>query len=224
MMPKSDRTRYVALAAALALFGAAQANPADTSPADQGSHIEAVWKTQQIAFEYYSYTTFYTCPSLHRRLQRMLVSVGASPDMRLQSYRCDDHSGAARFLFEIKSPVEATPENIRAMTTHDSTDELVAMVNGERLPTAEDVQRFPVVWKKVAFARDRYLRLSPGDCELVEQFRRQVLPKMSVHVLHDSVRCSPGHQGISPPRLTVSALVPVNADAPLTTSTQSSAW
>jgi hypothetical protein len=223
-MSRSNRARFVALAAALALFGTAQASPTGTSPADQRSNIEAVWKTQQIAFEYYGYSTFYSCLSLHRRVQRMLVSVGASPDIRLQSYRCDDHSGSARFLFEIKSPVEATPENIREMTTYDSTDELVAMVRGERLPNAEDVQRFRAVWRKISFAKDRHLRLSPGDCELVEQFRRQVLPKMSVQVLHDSVRCSPGYSGISPPRLTVSALVPVDAPLATSTSVQSSAW
>ena len=210
MSKSNSRPRFVTLAAALALFGTTQA-----SATDERSDIEAVWKTQQIAFEYYGYSTFYSCPSLHRTLQRILVSVGASPDIRVQSYRCDDHSGSARFLFVIESPVEATAENIRDMTTYDSTEELVAMVRGERLQTAEDVQRFPAVWKTVSFAKDRNMRLSPGDCELVEQLRRQVLPKMSIYVLHDSVRCTPGYGAISPPRLTVSALVPVSADAPL---------
>jgi hypothetical protein len=52
------------------------------------------------------------------------------------------------------------------------------------------------------------MRLTPGDCELVQQLRRQILPKMSVHIIRDNVRCSAGFGEIAPPQLTVSALVP----------------
>jgi hypothetical protein len=188
--------------AALAMLGSAHADP---GPDDAAT--EAVWKTQRIAFVYQGYSTFYSCSGLHRTLQRILVNVGARDGIRLQTYYCDDRSGAARFELTIESPVEATPENVRELTTYDSRDELVATVRGERLPSAEDLPRFPAVWKTVSFARDRNMRLAPGDCELVQELRRQILPRMSVHVIRDNVRCS-AFGTIAPPQLTVSALVP----------------
>jgi hypothetical protein len=81
-------------------------------------------------------------------------------------------------------------------------------VHGERLRSAEDLPRFPAVWKTVSFARSREMRLAPGDCELVLQLRRHILPRMAVQVVNDQVRCSQ-FGNIGKPQLTVSALVPL---------------
>ena len=81
-------------------------------------------------------------------------------------------------------------------------------MRGERLASAEDLQRFPAVWKTISFARSREMRLAPGDCELVLQLRRHILPRMSVQIVSDQVRCS-AFGNIGKPQLTVSALVPV---------------
>jgi len=54
------------------------------------------------------------------------------------------------------------------------------------------------------------MRLERGDCELVQQLQRQILPRMSVHIVKDNVRCSSSTGNIGPPRLTVSALVPAD--------------
>jgi hypothetical protein len=170
--------------------------------------VTAVWKAQQVNFEYRGYSTMYSCRSLEDKLEIMLRTVGAREDVRLQSYVCDEQLGIARFQISMQSPVIASEENIRELTTHDSKDELAARVNGEQLPGAPDLERFPAVWKKVSFARDRYMRLERGDCELVEQLRRQILPRMSVHVVKDTVRCSSAFGNIGSPRLIVSALVP----------------
>ena len=107
-------------------------------------------------------------------------TVGAREDVQLRSYACDEQIGIARFQISLQSPVVASEENVREMTTHDAKDELVARVNGEKLPSAADLPRFTAVWKTVSFARDRRMRLERGDCELVQQLRRQILPRMSV--------------------------------------------
>jgi hypothetical protein len=205
-MSKSTR-RWTAMAA-WALTGLATLGVARADPQPDDTATQAVWMTQTITFVYRGYSTIYTCSGLQRTLQRVLVGVGAARDgIRLQAYSCDDQSGWARFELTVESPIEATPENVRALTTYDSRDTLVATVRGERLPTAEDLPRFPAVWKTVSFARDRGMKLAPGDCELVQELRRQVLPRMSVHIIRDDVRCS-SFGTIAPPRLTVSALVP----------------
>ena len=177
---------------------------------EQCERVEAVWKAQQVNFEYRGYSTAYSCRSLEDKLELILRTVGAREDVQLRSYACDEGIGIARFQISLQSPVVASEENVRELTTHDPKGELVARVNGEKLPSAADLPRFMAVWKTVSFARDRRMRLERGDCELVQQLRRQILPRMSVHIVKDNVRCSSSMGNIGPPRLTVSALVPAD--------------
>lgn len=197
------RTTFVSLLALLAV-----APTAVMANSDEPRNVTAIWKAQQVNFEYRGYSTIYTCRSLEDKLEIILRSVGARDDVRLQSYVCDEQLGIARFQVSMQSPVVASEQNVRELTTHDSKDELVARVNGEQLPSAADVERFPAVWKTVSFARDRQMRLERGDCELVQQLRQQILPRMSVQIVQDNVRCSSALGNAGPPRLTVSALVP----------------
>jgi hypothetical protein len=177
------------------------------SPADPAV-VEAVWKPQRMNFVYRGYSTLYSCRGLQEKLEKILTTVGARGGIELRAFSCDDGLATARFQIALTSPVEATPENVEQLTTYDTRDELVARVRGERLASGEDLQRFPAVWKTISFARSREMKLAPGDCELVLQLRRHILPRMSVQVVSDRVRCSE-FGNIGKPQLTVSALVPV---------------
>lgn len=186
------------------------AAPFSAAGAADGDSVEAVWKPQQVNFEYRGYSTTYSCRSLENKLELILRTVGAREDVQLRSYACDEQIGIARFEILLQSPVVASEENLRELTTHDAKDDLIARVNGEKLPSAVDMPRFAAVWKTVSFARDPRMRLDRGDCELVQQLRRQILPRMSVQIVKDNVRCSSSMGNIGPPRLTVSALVPAD--------------
>jgi hypothetical protein len=200
---------WLAVAVAYITIAAPCATAVADSPVD-GESVEAVWKPQRMNFEYRGYSTTYSCRSLEHKLELILRSVGAREDVQLIGYACDEQIGSARFQILLQSPVVASEQNLRELTTHDAKDELVARVNGEKLPSAADLPRFTAVWKTVSFARDRRMRLERGDCELVRQLRRQILPRMSVHIVKDNVRCSSSMGNIGPPRLTVSALVPAD--------------
>ncbi len=182
---------------------------ADTATAE----IEAVWKKQQIRFEYRGYSTFYTCGGLRQKLRSILLGLGARDTLKLDGYACDDTSGSARFDILIESPIAATPENVAALTDYTAEQRLVARVHGELLPGAADLQRFPAAWETVSFARGS-MRLEPGDCELVEQLLRSILPRLSVQIVRNNLRCSP-FGNLNPPRLTVQALLAQQPD-PLT--------
>jgi len=199
----------VCLGGLLAMHGSVAA-AADAAPPI--APIVAVWKMQRLTFEYRGYSTLYSCRSLHDKLKVILIGVGAREGIDLRRYACDEASGIARFQIRFESPVVATSENVVAITTHDSTEELVARVNGTHLENAVDVQRFAAVWRTVSFARDREMKLAPGDCELVEQVRQQILPQLSIQILRDNVHCSTVFGNISAPRLTVSALTATNED------------
>lgn len=195
---------YVLIACAAAALSPATSAFAETPDRP----VEAVWKPQRITFAYHGYSTFYSCGSLEDKLEAILESLGAREDLRVSGYACDEQIAAARFQIVFNSPVEATPENVSALTDYDARDALIARTRGETLANAPDLVRFQAVWKTVSFARDRNLRLQAGDCEFVQQLRRQILPRMSVRIVSDRVRCSSAFGAVGPPRLTVSALVP----------------
>ena len=171
----------------------------------------AVWQVQVLNFVYRGYSTLYTCAGLREKLRDILQSLGARGDLQLGSYNCEGGSSVARFQIKLASPIEATPRNVHALTTYDSRDELIARARGEVLPTAQDLPRFKAEWKTVSFARNRRMRLAPGDCDLVQQLRQQILPRMSVHVVNDDLRCSRAFVNYGAPRLTVAALVAIGA-------------
>jgi hypothetical protein len=201
-----NSSRWMSFAGAAILLLAAGVASAQ-SQAD-APIVEAVWKPQRVNFVYRGYSTLYSCRSLQQKVEKILRTVGARGRIELRAYSCDDELAIARFQIALTSPVEATPENVEQLTSYDARDELVARVRGERLASAEDLPRFPAVWKTISFARSREMRLAPGDCELVLQLRRHILPRMAVQIVSDQVRCSQ-FGNISKPQLTVSALVPV---------------
>ncbi len=194
-------------------FIAALLAPASGALGAESESIIAVWKPQRLDFEYRADSTFYTCGALQDKLEAILQTLGARGDLRVTRYVCDEQIGLANVQILFSSPVEATAYNIRELTTFDARDALIARVRGARLAAPEDVPRFPAVWRTVSFARERSLGLQAADCELMKQVRRQVLAQMSVRVIADHLRCSPGSLSAGRPRLTVAALVPAQGIA-----------
>jgi hypothetical protein len=179
------------------------------------STIEAVWKPQTIMFEYRSEGRVYRCDILQYKIGMILRRLGARDRLEVRRFACSDHGGRTRFEVLMESPVEATAENVRDITSYSSEDELIARARGVQLPSAADLERFPAAWESIAFHRDGALYLEAGDCALVQQLRRQILPKMSLRVTKDiaSMDCAQELSGIGSPRLTVTALVPTSLRA-----------
>ena len=193
----------------------AMAQPS-SSTASVGQLVEAVWRVQTFNFVFGGYTTAYSCNSLGSRVRAVLTSIGVLDSLRVRMVDCTDLAGGARMQITLASPIEATPENVRALTTHDTRDELVARLRNEQLDTEADLERFQATWKKVSLNRAVRPRLEAGDCELIRQLRRDVLPRLAVQVVREDLHCSVGSLGrYTPPKLTVTALI---ADAQAKTS------
>jgi hypothetical protein len=182
----------------------------DPAPSRALQIVEAVWKVQSLNVAYSGYATVYSCDALLRKVSEILQTLGARDTLRIRSLGCTDMVSHGRMEITLESPVEATPENIEALTTYDSKQELVARVRSEHLASAEDVQRFPATWKIVSMKGDRQLKIGPSDCELVEQLRRDVLPHMSIRFDYDRLRCSTVFGNVGQPQLRVAALVAIS--------------
>lgn len=171
--------------------------------------VDAVWKPQRITFEYHGYGTYYTCYGLKQRLHSVLTRLGAHENLVIREIACDEAMRWARVEIAFLTPVEATRENIDALTSYTTEQLMVARLRGLVLPSAQDLTRFRAEYEEISFARDRALGLTGADCELVQQIRKKIFPTMAVRVVAKGVLCLESGS-LRPPGLKVVALVPTS--------------
>lgn len=176
--------------------------------AEQGSPepVQAIWKDQEFAFYFQSQTTFYACSSLEAKLERILRALGAQAHVKVRSVDCQ--SGPVRMprvVVQARTPVEATPEAMAERDKGKSKRELAARVRGEP-EDPEALAPFPAQWKRVSLSRGA-VDLEPGDCELIDELRRKVLPKLAVRIVEDGTHCTPHQLTLGQPQLQVDALI-----------------
>lgn len=108
----------------------------------------------------------------------------------------------------VTAPVEATPDALAERDKSKSVRDLVQRVKGKGKSTnpLDSLEQFPAQWRRVALHRGR-LHLEPGDCDLIEELQKKVLPKLAVRVVDDDLQCSPNQLTPGQPRLEVEALV-----------------
>ena len=183
--------------------------PADSpAPVATNAPVEAIWRTQLVEFTYNSRDVYYSCSALQAKIVDILQAVGAHRRMALELHCVGDRfANHAYGRLMLAVPTEATPESVRAATTYDTRDELVARLRKLVLPTANDIERFPAHWQSVSLTRQRNLRLDASDCDLLLALRRQVFPKIPVRVESERLQCSLGASTRIRPHLEVVALM-----------------
>ena len=168
--------------------------------------VDAIWKPQQFTFSYYGMTSRYACSEFESRVRQILLALGAHENMQVDRRECSESAGM-HLRITFMSPIEATPENVREVTTFDTEQQLIARLKGIDLPSEEDIARFPAEWQEISLSRDRRIGLRAGDCELLEQVRRQLLPLIATRALPKRLVCVQGNLSSRPPPLSVSALI-----------------
>ena len=193
--------RLLVVLCALPLLGAHATEQGSPEP------VQAIWKSQEFAFFFQSQTTFYSCSSLEAKVERILKALGVpKPHVKVRSVDCQ--SGPVRMprvVVNITAPVEATPQEMAERDKGKSKRELAARVRGEK-EDPDALAPFPAQWKRVSLSRGA-VDLEPGDCELIEQLRRKVLPKLAIRVVKDGTHCTPQQLTPGQPQLEVEALV-----------------
>lgn len=184
--------------------GAAEPVDATATAADP---VQAIWKHQEIAFYFQSFTTFYSCTGLEGKLERIMRELGVHARVKVRSADCPASvARMPRVVMNVVGPVEATPEALAERDKNKSVRELVERVRGKSKHPLDSLEQFPAQWRRVSLTRGR-LDLQPGDCELIEEVTKKVLPKLAVRIVNDDVQCSPNQLTLGQPRLEVEALV-----------------
>lgn len=196
---------WLTLAFSLPVLGASDATAEGT--AASADPVQAIWKHQEIAFYFQSFTTFYSCTGLEGKLERIMRELGVHARVKVRSADCPSTvARMPRVVMRVVGPVEATPEALAERDKNKSVRELVDRVKGKSDHPLDSLEQFPAQWRRVSLTRGR-LDLQPGDCELIEELQKKVLPKLSIRTVKDDVQCSPNQLSLGQPRLEVDALV-----------------
>ena len=175
--------RTWALAAVAAVGGltsvamAAGENVPDPAAAAEGT-TQAVWKTKEFKLTYMGFTTKYSCEGLADKVRTILLTLGARKDDLhvvetgcLEAFRPAPLPGV-RVKMSVLEPVSGTESNNGAGSD--------AVVNAH--------------WQTVQLKLDADSVTEAGECELVEQVRRQVLPLFATRdVKFRFADCVPHH-------------------------------
>jgi hypothetical protein len=157
-----------ALICTVLLSSAALADP----PQSASTHDPGSWQKHQYSFAFMGFTTTYSCDGLADKLKLVLLAAGARADAKSQPGVCaapygrPDKFARADLTFYTLAP-----------DGHDTADSKPA--DG--------------VWRRVRLSDRSPRELRIGDCELVDQFREQVLPMFTTRNVENRTTCIP-HQ------------------------------
>jgi hypothetical protein len=174
--------------AACILVAALLAAPA-AAPADT---VPAAWEPHQLEFHYSGFTSDYTCDGIRSKLKLLLRAVGARDDVRIE--------GCAGFFNEVQ-PFHRL--------------KLAFSVPVPAPGGGSPGENFAAEWREVRIHRGEPRDVDWGDCELVEQFARQVLPAFNPQELDEDAGCVPHRHSLGRPRLRMTLLMPVAEAAEL---------
>jgi hypothetical protein len=171
---------------ALVPVGAALA--ADAAPVLQPAE-PGVWQKHQYSFNFMGFTTTYSCDGLEDKLRLLLLAAGARKDAKTSSGGCsapfgrpDKFASADLTFYALRPEGSAPPAN-------PSPPARGKPPKGK----PEPVTLGRGVWRTVVFSARSPRELGIGDCELVEQFRDNVLPLLTTRNVEDHTSCIP-HQ------------------------------
>jgi len=203
------RTKALIVAAVCALSTGAFA------PAQADESVRAVWKVQEITLPYFGLTTHYSCDGLRDKMREILTDLGAREDFLVRIAGCTSLTGPERLpsvVMVLATAVPANDETTKMFASDPKRAELLArMQKAAKGGMTYSDEPFDAVMKQVTLrSKDTVSPGASGNCELLEQMKRDVLPKIGAKVVSDNVRCTP-HQGTpGNPTMTVEVLVPVS--------------
>jgi hypothetical protein len=174
---------------------------------DSQAPVQAQWNPVEIKYSYTGFTTGYDCLAFQSKMKAILRTLGAHPQTKVLATGCPISRVSRNFFVTITTATPVTAEHADTSSQDKSRQELL-----DKLGVKNDLnEEFPAAWKRVDLSEDRRLDLKPGDCELMDGLKRELLPKLGVKIVEDRVVCTPRQVSIDTPKLVVEALVPVRS-------------
>jgi hypothetical protein len=166
-----QNARRLFMRAALVIAGALLifALPLWAAEGHDGSLLPGAWKEQRLNFLYMGRTARYSCEGLRDKMRALLLVLGARRDLTVSVSSCGGPSSSLSMMFS--SPVL---EDAAARPLHPG-----------------DLAAVDVRYEPFTLSRDPFRNFGIGDCELVEQFVRKILPKFVTRGVQQDITCVP---------------------------------
>jgi hypothetical protein len=138
---------------------------------------EAVWKEQRLDFSYLGRTARYSCDGLRDKMRSLLLDMGARRDLKVSVSACNESPPLGKgYLGPQLHLVFSSPVLPQAG--------LQALHPGDLKAVSARYQPFTLT-------SNAFKNYGVGDCELVEEFARQILPKLSARDVKRDITCVP---------------------------------
>jgi hypothetical protein len=148
-------------------------SPCLAADSSAGESDLGIWQKHEYSFVFMGFTSTYSCDGLADKIKLLLIAAGARKDSKSQPGACaagfgrPDKFARADLTFYTLAPAAAGAPS--------------------------DVKPIHGTWRAVSFSARSPRDLSRGDCELVEQFRNNVLPMFTTRNVDSQTTCIP-HQ------------------------------
>jgi hypothetical protein len=181
-----------------------------TSP-DLGPTVSAIWLEQDWYQTHVGFTTYYNCDGLRDKVRYLLRQLGVREDLKVFSSGCTSDTGVEQFprlRIKMASAVEATPERLAELEEQREEIELIAKVNEKRADYDQRSLQFAARRRIVEFRDKRGSPVEAGDCEFMETFADEVVPKIGARIVERDIRCTPHQVAMNSILLVVEVLEP----------------
>jgi hypothetical protein len=184
MRPEAIPAAVYLTVAACSFARSAQAAAVDagTGPASApatiaGNPRAAVWKAQRVEFFYVGRTSRYSCDGLRDKVRAMLIDLGVRRDLAIVAIGCAGYDRMSASLAGLRLKIEFSSPVLPAA--------------GSRPLREGDLAAVDARFQAFRIASDAFRDMSFGDCELVQQFTQQLLPKLVVRDVRQDIVCVP---------------------------------
>jgi hypothetical protein len=133
-----------------------------------GNPVVAVWRERHIDFVYVGRTARYSCDGLRDKVRAMLLDLGARRDLKIAASGCE---GEDRLRIMFFAP--ALPDSPAK-----------PLLAGDLASTAARFVAFTLT-------SDAFRNMGLADCELVQEFARQILPTLVTRNVRQEITCMP---------------------------------
>jgi len=129
--------------------------------------VSGAWQNHKLTFNYFGFTTLYTCDGLEEHVRQILVHLGARKDAKVSAAGCPGPFG--------------TP----------SRDASVRLDFYTLAPVAEGSDAVKARWAPMELAPHRPSFVGDGDCELIQEMKDLITKNFSLRDVDYRTSCFP---------------------------------
>jgi hypothetical protein len=157
-------------------FGLMFALPLWAGGAATGTPLAAVWKEKHLDFLYIGRTARYSCEGLRDKMRALLLDLGARRDLKVSVVGCDESAPTRGSIGPRLGIVFSSPAlpDATAKPLHPG-----------------DLAGVDARFETFTLTSDAFRNYGIGDCELIEEFTRQILPKLATRDVKQDITCLP---------------------------------